>query len=135
MQPRPRSRQPAIRTIMMPKDTNSYGSIFGGVILSLIDLAAAVEAERQASRRFVTVAMDKVVFHCPVRVGQIVTLWAETIRIGRTSLTARVQVIARDRGAHADEEVTTAEVTMVAIDEAGQPVAIADADADADADE
>ncbi len=119
------SSQPAIRTIMMPKDTNGYGSIFGGVILSLIDLAAAVEAERQAPRRFVTVAMDKVEFHCPVRVGQIVTLWAEAIRIGRTSITVRVRVVARDRGSEAkDREVTTAEVTMVAIDHDDRPVPI-----------
>ena len=124
MEPKPPSRQPAIRTIMMPKDTNGYGSIFGGVILSLIDLAAAVEAERQARRRFVTVAMDKVVFHCPVRVGQIVSLWAETLRIGRTSVTVRVQVIARQRGEGEDQQVTTAEVTMVSIDEDGAPMPI-----------
>ena len=125
MQLKPRSSQPAIRTVMMPKDTNAYGSIFGGVILSLIDLAAAVEAERQAPRRFVTVAMDKVEFHCPVRVGQIVTLWAEAIRIGRSSITIRVRVVARDRGnADQDREVTTAEVTMVAIDHDDCPVAI-----------
>ncbi len=126
MEPRPPSRQPAIRTIMMPKDTNAYGSIFGGVILSLIDLAAAVEAERQAQRKFVTVAMDKIVFHCPVRVGQIVSLWAETLRIGRTSMTVRVQVIARNRGEQTDQAVTSAEVTMVSIDGDGQPVPIAE---------
>jgi acyl-CoA thioesterase YciA len=125
MQPKPRSSQPAIRTVMMPKDTNAYGSIFGGVILSLIDLAAAVEAERQAPRRFVTVAMDKVEFHCPVRVGQIVTLWAEAIRIGRSSITVRVRVVARGRGtADEDRDVTSAEVTMVAIDRDDCPVAI-----------
>jgi acyl-CoA thioesterase YciA len=125
MQPKPRSSQPAIRTVMMPKDTNGYGSIFGGVILSLIDLAAAVEAERQAPRRFVTVAMDKVEFHCPVRVGQIVTLWAEAIRIGRSSITVSVRVVARDRGnADQDRDVTSAEVTMVAIDRDDCPVAI-----------
>jgi acyl-CoA thioesterase YciA len=65
-----------------------------------------------------------VVFHCPVRVGQIVSLWAETLRIGRTSVTVRVQVIARQRGAGEDQQVTTAEVTMVSIDEDGEPVPI-----------
>ena len=125
MQPKPPSEQPAIRTVMMPKDTNAYGSIFGGVIMSLIDLAAAVEAERQAPRRFVTVAMDKVEFLCPVRVGQIVTLWADAIRIGRTSIRVRVRVLARDRGsADKDRSVTSAEVTMVAIDAHGRPVTI-----------
>lgn len=125
-QPKPKGRQPAIRTILMPKDTNAYGFVFGGVILSLIDLAAAVEAERQAPRRYVTVAMDKIEFHCPVHVGQIVTLWAETLRIGRTSLTVRVQVIARERGGREDTEVTTAEVTMVSVDDSGRPTPIAD---------
>jgi acyl-CoA thioesterase YciA len=69
--------------------------------------------------------MDKVEFHCPVRVGQIVTLWAEAIRIGRSSITVRVRVVARDRGnADQDREVTTAEVTMVAIDRNDCPVQI-----------
>ena len=68
--------------------------------------------------------MDKVVFHIPVRVGQIVSLWAETLRIGRTSVTVRVQVIARQRGEVEDQQVTTAEVTMVSIDEDGNPVPI-----------
>ena len=126
MEPKPKSRLPAIRTVMMPKDTNAYGSIFGGVITSMIDLAAAVEAERQASRRFVTVAMDKIEFHRPVHVGQFVTLWAETLRIGRSSLTVRVEVLARDRGGRQDEHVTSAEVTMVAVDSSGKPQAIGD---------
>jgi acyl-CoA thioesterase YciA len=110
---------------MRPKDTNALGSIFGGVITSLIDEAAFVEATRQAPRKYVTVAMDKIEFHCPVRVGQIVTLWAEAIRIGRTSITVRVRVVARDRrNADDDREVTTAEVTMVAIDHDDRPVPI-----------
>ena len=68
--------------------------------------------------------MDKVVFHYPVQVGQIVSLWAETLRIGRTSLTVRVEVIARTRGEREDHAVTTAEVTMVSIDENGDPLPI-----------
>jgi acyl-CoA thioesterase YciA len=121
---KPPSRQPAIRVTMMPKDTNAVGSIFGGVILSLIDQAAFVEASRQAARKFVTVAMDKIEFHKPVQMGDIVSLWAETSHIGRSSIRLRVDVLARSRYSDEDVRVTSAEVTMVAIDEEGRPTPI-----------
>lgn len=121
---KPASRQPAIRVIMMPKDTNALGSIFGGVILSLIDQAAFVEASRQAPHKYVTVAMDKIEFHKPVQVGDIVSLWAETAKIGSTSIRLRVDVLARSRSSDDDVRVTSAEVTMVAIDERGKPITI-----------
>ncbi len=121
---KPASRQPAIRTSMMPKDTNAAGSIFGGVILSLIDLAAFVEADRQAGNRYLTVAMDKIEFHKPVHVGDIVSLWADTLHIGKTSIRIRVQVLARSRRSREDIEVTTAEVTMVAVDKKNRPIPI-----------
>ncbi len=121
---KPPSQQPAIRMMMMPKDTNAVGSIFGGVILSLIDQAAFVEASRQAARKFVTIAMDKVEFHKPVHNGDIVSLWAETIHIGRSSIRLRVDVHARSRNRDDDIRVTSAEVTMVSIDEAGRPTPI-----------
>src|SRR4029079_15975752 len=81
------ARQPAIRVVMMPKDTNALGTIFGGIILSYIDQAGAVEAHRHAPGRLVTVAMREVVFHSPVFVGDLVSFYAETLRLGRTSLT------------------------------------------------
>lgn len=121
---KPPSQQPAIRMMMMPKDTNAVGSIFGGVILSLIDQAAFVEASRQAARKFVTIAMDKVEFHKPVHNGDIVSLWAETIHIGRSSIRLRVDVHARSRNRDEDVRVTSAEVTMVSIDDAGRPTPI-----------
>jgi acyl-CoA thioesterase YciA len=121
---KPASRQPAIRVIMMPKDTNALGSIFGGVILSLIDQAAFVEASRQAPHKYVTVAMDKIEFHKPVQVGDIVSLWAETAKIGSTSIRLRVDVLARSRSSDDDVRVTSAEVTMVAIDARGKPIPI-----------
>jgi acyl-CoA thioesterase YciA len=121
---KPPSRQPAIRVTMMPKDTNAVGSIFGGVILSLIDQAAFVEASRQAPRKFVTVAMDKVEFHKPVQMGDIVSLWAETVHIGRSSIRLRVDVMARSRYSDEEARVTSAEVTMVSIDEQGKPAPI-----------
>ena len=130
---KPPSEQPAIRMMMMPKDTNALGSIFGGVILSLIDQAAFVEASRQASRKYVTIAMDKVEFHKPVKMGDIVSLWAETIHIGRSSIRLRVDVLARSRSIDEEVRVTSAEVTMVAIDEQGQPTPIEVEDPDAPA--
>jgi len=121
---KPPTDLPAIRTTLMPKDTNAYGSIFGGVILSLIDLAAFIEAERQAPHVYLTIAMDKIEFHKPVEVGDIVTLWAETLDVGTTSIRIRVQVHARARRSRDDIEVTTAEVTMVAVNDAGRPVPV-----------
>lgn len=110
---------------MRPKDTNAFGSVFGGVILSLIDEAAFVEAVRQYSRRYVTIAMNKIVFEKPVHVGDIVTLWAEALSAGRTSMRIRVTVSSRSLRTNEDVTVTTAEVTMVAVDEHGRSVPIA----------
>jgi acyl-CoA thioesterase YciA len=84
--------EPAIRVLMMPRDTNGHGTIFGGVILSYIDQAGAIEARRQGLQFMVTVSMDKVVFHEPVFVGDLVSFWTETTRIGNTSITTKVVV-------------------------------------------
>lgn len=84
--------EPAIRVLMMPRDTNAHGTIFGGVILSYIDQAGAIEARRQGLNLMVTVSMDKVVFHQPVMVGDLVSFWTETVRIGTTSITTKVIV-------------------------------------------
>jgi len=126
--PKPPSSEPAIRVVMMPRDTNAEGTIFGGVILSLIDQAAYVEAIRQAHHRYVTVSMNQVEFHKPVFVGDVLSLYAHTVRIGRTSLTIHVRVCARRRH-DPDElvEVTAADVVFVAVDEAGKPTLVLDA--------
>lgn len=118
------SKEPAIRLVMLPKDTNPDGDIFGGVILSMIDEAAAVEAQRQAHRRFVTVAMDSVQFHHPVQVGDVVSLWCETVTIGRSSIKIHIQVYARPRWFDEEIKVTEATVTMVAIDEQRKAIPI-----------
>ena len=77
-------REPTLRVTLMPKDTNRHGSIFGGIILSHIDLAGAIAARHTCGpQKFVTVAMDKVVFHKPVYVGDIVSLYAKTVRVGQ----------------------------------------------------
>ncbi len=80
------SKEPAIRLVMKPKYTNPDGDIFGGIILTMIDEAAAVEAQRQGHYRYVTVAMDSIQFHRPVQVGDIVSFWCKTIKIGTSSL-------------------------------------------------
>lgn len=111
---------------MMPRDTNPQGSIFGGVLLSLIDQAAWIEALRQANRRYVTVAINTVEFKQPVLVGDILSLWATTIRIGRTSVTVHVDVRAnRPETNQSEIPVTAADVIMVAVDGTGSPVPIA----------
>ncbi|MBI4718140.1 MAG: acyl-CoA thioesterase [Planctomycetes bacterium] len=124
-QPKPPSNEPAIRVVMMPRDTNAEGTIFGGVILSLIDQAAFVEAVRQAHHRYVTVSMHEVEFHEPVFVGDVLSLYADTSRIGRTSLTIRVRVCARRRlEPECVVKVTEAEVVFVAVDQQGKPIPV-----------
>ena len=119
-------RQPAIRVILMPKDTNALGTIFGGIILSYIDQAGAVEAHRHAPGRLVTVAMREVVFHEPVFVGDLVSFYCETLRVGRTSITVKVLVEAQRARARGDAvKVTEAEVVYVNVDEKNRPVPIA----------
>ena len=109
---------PAIRIAMMPRDTNPQGTIFGGVILSYIDTAGAIEAHRHTRiDRFVTVAMQGVIFHKPVFVGDLVSFYAETVRVGRTSITIRVMVEAERYGGTGERiQVTEAEVVYVAVD-------------------
>ena len=122
--PLPPSDLPAIRVVMMPSHANPQGSIFGGVILSMIDQAAYVEAMRHADHRWVTVAMDSIEFHEPVCVGDVLSLWGETTRIGRTSLRAHVTVKASRPGEHTDRQVTQGEVVLVATDRSGKPVPV-----------
>ena len=145
-------RVPAIRVLLLPKDTNAYGTIFGGVILSHIDLASAIEARKIAPHHYVTKAMHEVEFHEPVHLGDIVSFYTETVRVGRTSVTVRVTVEAErwgevpdfalslsgaeraSRGLHRGSaaganvgetvKVTEAEVVLVAIGPDGRPVPV-----------
>jgi acyl-CoA thioesterase YciA len=113
-------RHLAVKVGMMPRDTNQYGTIFGGVLLSYIDQAGAVGAREEIQRRghaarpLVTVAMDRVEFHEPVHVGDTVSFWTECRRIGTTSITMHVTV-ETDRGG-ARLLLTQAEVTYVAVE-------------------
>jgi acyl-CoA thioesterase YciA len=111
----------AIQTIMMPKDTNKHGTIFGGVLLTNIDLAGAIAAQRECLLRggnpkasFVTVAINRVEFKKPVLVGDVVRFETSIVRIGRTSITVHIDVVA-ERGAETIH-VTEAEGTFVGVD-------------------
>jgi acyl-CoA thioesterase YciA len=119
-------RDPAIRITLLPRDTNSAGTIFGGVILSYIDMAGAIEAHRRTGmQRFVTVAMREVIFHKPVFVGDLVSFYAETLRVGTTSITIRVIVETERVGLQKEQvRVTEAEVVYVAVDENRQKTKI-----------
>lgn len=118
-------KEPSIRVILMPKDTNAHGTIFGGVILSYIDQAAAVEAKMHGASFIVTVAMREVIFHEPVYVGDLVSFYTGLVRIGRTSITVSVEVFAqRGEGTGKMVKVTQAEVTFVNLDEKRKPIPI-----------
>ena len=117
---------PAIRITLLPRDTNSQGTIFGGVILSYIDTAGAIEAHRHTKmQRFVTVAMKEVIFHKPVFVGDLVSFYAEVVGVGTTSITVRV-IVEVERLAKSERvRVTEAEVIYVAVDGKGEKRKIA----------
>ena len=118
-------RQPAIRVVMMPKDTNALGTIFGGIILSYIDQAGAVEAHVKAPGRLVTGAMREVEFHEPVFVGDLVSFFTETVKVGTTSVTVRVVVQAERSNTGTDPvQVTEAEVVYVQVDANNRSVPI-----------
>ncbi len=119
-------REVAIRLTMMPRDTNAHGTVFGGVILSYIDVAGGVEAVRQTGHdRFVTVAMKEVIFHEPVFIGDLVSFYAETTRVGNTSITIKILVEAERFGSHGQSvKVTEAEVSYVAINQYREKVRI-----------
>ncbi|MFQ5682284.1 MAG: acyl-CoA thioesterase [Candidatus Binatia bacterium] len=117
--------EPTIRVTMLPRDTNARGTIFGGVILSHIDLAGGIAAHRHALGHFVTRAMREVEFIAPVYVGDIVSFYTSVLREGRSSLTVRVEVEAeRFREPGKRVKVTEAAVVYVAINEKGKATAI-----------
>ena len=122
--PLPKWNEPAIRVLMMPRDTNAHGTIFGGVILSYSDQAGAIEARRQGCGMMLTVSMDKVVFHQPVQVGDLVSFWTETLRIGNTSITTKVVVESIRSGSGDRVTVTEAQVVYVNVDKNGRPAPI-----------
>ena len=114
--------EPAIRVMMMPRDTNAHGTIFGGVILSHLDQAGAIEARKLGCGRVVTVAMDRVEFKQPVFVGDVLSFYTELVSVGRTSIHVRVSVEAdRWDSPHQRVPVTSADIVYVCVDEQRRP--------------
>jgi acyl-CoA thioesterase YciA len=111
---------------MMPRDTNAHGTVFGGIILSYIDVAGGVEAVRHTGHdRFVTVAMKEVIFHEPVFIGDLVSFYAQTRKVGNTSISIHVDVEAERFGNHGEVvKVTSADLIYVAINEKREKVRI-----------
>lgn len=115
----------AIRTLAMPSDVNVNGDIFGGWVISYMDLAGLSVARKRARCRVTTVAIDKMVFLAPVHVGDFICCYAELLKVGRTSMTIRIQTYATDESECARRHVTEGIFTYVAIDANGKPIPIA----------
>lgn len=114
-------RDPAIRVTAMPADTNAYGDIFGGWLVSLMDMGAGLVASKHARGRAVTVAIDGMQFLLPVKVGDEVSVYGEVRHVGRTSMTIAIEAWRRHRTELEEVKVTEAVFTFVAIDDAGKP--------------
>lgn len=117
----PPERQPAIRTIAMPGDTNPAGDIFGGWLMAQMDLAAGNVAARRARGRCATISVDRITFLSPVKVGDEVTVFAELVAVGRTSMRFQVSAWRRARDSDFSTKVTEAEFTFVALNSDGRP--------------
>lgn len=116
--------EPAIRVVMMPRDTNAAGTIFGGVIMSYIDQAGYIEARRVSHSRYVTVAVDAMKFFEPVFVGDVLSFYARKLRTGRSSIRVCVVVLADRFEKEERVKVTEAEITYVAIDAQRKPIPV-----------
>ncbi len=118
----PTDQELVLKVIPMPGDCNANGDIFGGWVMAHVDLAGSVVPARYAGGRMATVAVNEFVFKHPVRVGDILSFFAKLTRIGRTSITVKVEVFAERYGSQGEyTKVTEASLTYVAIDEAGLP--------------
>lgn len=113
--------EPTIRTVPRMADANSSGDIFGGWVLSQMDIAGAIPAIARAKGRVVTIAIDAMTFHAPIYVGDHVSVYAEVAKVGRTSLSIRIETIARRVGTSEEVRVTEGTFVYVAVDENGRP--------------
>lgn len=118
----PHGRIPELRVVPMPADANAHGDVFGGWIMAQVDMAGALPAMRRANGRVATIAVNSFLFKNPVFVGDVLSLYADVVRVGRTSLTVFVEVYAQRNRLH-DEvvKVTEATLTYVATDEQRRP--------------
>lgn len=117
-------RIPVLRVVPGPSDINANGHIFGGWVLSQMDIAAGIVASRRANGAVATVAIDKMEFIAPIHLRDLISVYADVERVGRTSMAIRIEVIAtRDRG-QSDVKVTEGVFTFVAIDDEARPRAV-----------
>jgi acyl-CoA thioesterase YciA len=114
-------RDPTLRVVPMPSDANYTGDIFGGWIMSQVDIAGAIPAIELAQGRVATVAVNSFVFRQPVMIGDVVSFYAKVVRVGRTSITVDVEVYARRRALLEVVKVTEATLTYVAVDDERRP--------------
>jgi acyl-CoA thioesterase YciA len=121
----PTERNPSIRVMLMPRDTNGHGTIFGGVIMSHLDIAGAVEARKHTRNRVVTAAIDRVSFLAPVHVGDLVSFYTTTMAVGRTSVTVSVEVEAQRSDGSGTAKVTEARAVYVSVGADGKPTPLA----------
>ncbi len=120
-----KDKQPSLRTVAMPADANPAGDIFGGWIMSQMDLAGAIYASYEVKGRLVTVAVESMNFHLPVFIGDQVSCYCDTTRVGTTSISIHIEAWVRRRASDVELlKVTEATYTFVAIDENRQPVPI-----------
>lgn len=118
----PAGKEPTLRVVPMPADSNSSGDIFGGWVMSQVDIAGSIPAIRRARGRVATVAVNSFVFRQPVMVGDLVSFYAEVVKVGRTSITVSVEVyVQRNPEKVETVKVTEATLTYVAVDKQGRP--------------
>ena len=116
---------PALRVVMMPRDANVYGTIFGGVIMSYVDQAGFIEARKHGRHRWVTVSIEQVEFRAPVFIGDAVSFYTSTERTGTTSIKIRIHVEADRLSSGETVHVTEARLTMVAVNQHCRPIPFA----------
>ncbi|MCH8616739.1 acyl-CoA thioesterase [Sphingomonas sp. SM33] len=118
------NRDPVLRVVPGPSDINANGHIFGGWVLSQMDIAGGISASRRAQGPVATVAIERMEFIAPIHLRDVITVYAEVERVGRTSMGVRIEVVAsRDRGA-TEVKVTEGLFTFVALDEENRPRAV-----------
>ena len=122
----PAGKDPTLRVVPMPADSNSTGDIFGGWVMSQVDIAGSIPAIRRARGRVATVAVNSFVFRQPVMIGDVVSFYADVVKVGRTSITVSVEVYAERNPEKVETvKVTEATLTYVAVDKQGRPRVVA----------
>ncbi|HLF58059.1 MAG TPA: acyl-CoA thioesterase [Alphaproteobacteria bacterium] len=117
-------REPAVRTIAMPADTNPSGDIFGGWLLTQMDLAGGTVALLRARGRVVTVAIERMTFHRPVYVGDLVSCYADIVKVGKSSITVQIETVVTRHETGEEFKVTEGTFTYVHVDKNGKPIPV-----------